>query len=185
MAVFEIAYKRTAINEGGYSNNVNDRGAETYKGISRRAWPNWMGWKHIDDAKSSNAFPALLESNTVLQQTIVPEFYQQNYWAKIKATEIQSQEVANELYDSAVNFGDFTAIMMLQRSLNLLNKNARLWPDLLLDGKMGVATLEATNKANSSALLKSLNGFQFMKYALICEHDPSQEVFYLGWLNRI
>ncbi len=37
--------------EGGYANHPADKGGETYRGISRKANPNWEGWKYIDDVK--------------------------------------------------------------------------------------------------------------------------------------
>ncbi|RYD50653.1 MAG: hypothetical protein EOP52_13405, partial [Sphingobacteriales bacterium] len=35
MADFLTAYKRTAVAEGGYANDPDDLGGETYKGIAR------------------------------------------------------------------------------------------------------------------------------------------------------
>lgn len=40
--------------EGGYVNDPDDKGGETYKGIARKFNPDWKGWKIID--KSSNFF---------------------------------------------------------------------------------------------------------------------------------
>lgn len=37
--------------EGGYVNDPNDRGGETYKGVARNANPGWPGWKIIDQLK--------------------------------------------------------------------------------------------------------------------------------------
>lgn len=48
MADFKTAYDITSGLEGGYVNDTNDLGQETYKGISRRFWPHWDGWQHID-----------------------------------------------------------------------------------------------------------------------------------------
>ena len=40
--------------EGGLKliNVKNDRGKQTYAGISRRFWPNWDGWKLVDRGRS-------------------------------------------------------------------------------------------------------------------------------------
>jgi lysozyme family protein len=45
--------------------------------------------------------------------------YLKNYWAPIKGNEIKSQDVANEIYDAAVNMGVGTAIIIAQRDLGL------------------------------------------------------------------
>ena len=38
--------------EGGYANDPNDSGGETFRGVSRRNWPKWPGWPLIDRAKA-------------------------------------------------------------------------------------------------------------------------------------
>lgn len=56
MADFDKAYFRTCKFEGGYANDKNDSGGETYKGISRVHNPKWGGWKIIDSYKKKKIF---------------------------------------------------------------------------------------------------------------------------------
>lgn len=41
----------TLSHEGGYANHKNDKGGETYRGITRKHNPNWNGWAFIDNVK--------------------------------------------------------------------------------------------------------------------------------------
>lgn len=41
MAEFNIAFQKTLTHEGGYVNDPEDSGGETYKGISRNNHKNW------------------------------------------------------------------------------------------------------------------------------------------------
>lgn len=184
MADFQIAFKRTATNEGGYVNRTADRGGETYRGIARNKNPQWEGWALIDARKPAADFPANLEGYAALQEKY-EQFFKAEYWDKVQGDQILSQGIANELFDSAVQFGFMTAGFFLQDSLNLLNKNGKLFPDMLTDGKIGPRTLKLTNEFPwPDALLKTMNGFQFMKYVGICRHDSTQEEFFHGWLKR-
>ena len=44
MAYFGDAFKKLSIKEGGYVNDKDDAGGETYRGISRKYNPTWQGW---------------------------------------------------------------------------------------------------------------------------------------------
>lgn len=116
MSDFLTAYKKTAINEGGWNHVPGDRGGETYKGIARNFFPNWPGWKIIDKLKPLKH--GAIINNADLNK-LVHQFYIDNFWNKIRGNEIVIQEVADSLYDSAVNFGVKTAVKLLQRSLQL------------------------------------------------------------------
>ncbi len=48
---FQKALAHTLEFEGGYANDPADSGGETFRGISRRNWPQWEGWPLIDQAK--------------------------------------------------------------------------------------------------------------------------------------
>ena len=115
MADFKKAMQRTAKYEGGYVNDPNDAGGETYKGVSRKANPNWEGWLIIDayKKKSPNGFRKMLDADKQ-HQSHVEKLYQNNYWARIRGCEIKSQKLAEEIFDDAVNAGVTRAIKNAQ-----------------------------------------------------------------------
>jgi lysozyme family protein len=184
MADFLPAYDITLGHEGGYSNHPHDAGGETWKGIARSSWPKWEGWYFVDVAKAQEGFPGSLQRHARLDE-LVQTFYEKNFWKKLMLDQIDSQRVANELFDTAVNMGSGTAIKMLQEACNLLNRNGRDFPDLNVDGIMGAKTLWASRNANERKLFNTLNILQGERYIEICRKNPTQEVFFNGWLNRI
>ena len=56
MADFNIAFNKVVFHEGGYVNDPEDRGGETYMGISRRAHPSSNIWYHIDKVTKKYSF---------------------------------------------------------------------------------------------------------------------------------
>jgi lysozyme family protein len=119
MANFSTAYNKTAKNEGGYVNDPDDAGGETWKGIARKMHPHWNGWALVDFLKSDPHFPANLKNHEKLELE-VRKFYMTNFWFKVRGDEIISQAVADSIYDSAVNMGPRTAIILSQRSMQIL-----------------------------------------------------------------
>ena len=115
MADFKKAMLRTAKYEGGYVNDPDDAGGETYKGISRRANPKWEGWSLIDIHKSNlpNGFKKALDADTKLQG-MVEKLYLNNYWSPIRGCDIKSQKLAEEIFDMAVNAGISRAVKLAQ-----------------------------------------------------------------------
>lgn len=171
--------------EGGYSNHPADKGGETYRGIARLKNPHWLGWTVIDKYKQAGKLSdENLAADTALQNLVL-SFYKSEYWDKFKGDDINSSKTAIELFDIAVNMGVSTAVRFLQQSINILNKNGKLWPEINEDGIMGPNTLQITNQCPEVSLLKCLNGLQFIRYWNLCTKDKSQEVFMHGWLYRI
>lgn len=181
MANFSIAYEITNAHEGGVVNHPNDRGGYTYRGISQRNWPDWKGWDILLHTAPSSISPAQQVAIDILHES----FFLANFWDRISLSSITNQKIANELYDTGVNVSTKTAVTFLQRALNLLNQEGKLYPDIPTDGILGTKTLEYTNAhPYPDALLKLLNGLQLSYYVAICEKDPTQEVFLRGWLKR-
>lgn len=171
MAEFEIAFRATIWREGGYSNDPVDPGGETYCGISRRAWPKWEGWALIDAIKRKN--PANLEqalSESRAVTTAVASFYRSTFW---KYGDVTDQEVANKVFDMAVNMGLEQAHRYLQRIV-----------EVVPDGKFGPRTLAATNAVEPERLLHELRVRSAIHYVDIMLKDPSQVKFKSGWLRR-
>lgn len=184
MADFNKAFKKLLPVEGGYVNNSKDRGGETYKGISRKYWATWLGWEIIDSLRKEPNFPKNLVNHERLQN-LVNEFYKLNFWDKISGDAIINQSISEELFDSSVNVGVSESIHFLQASLNILNRNGKLFPDITDDGKMGPKTLQQLNDFDEEKhLLRALNSYQGAYYIELLENDPSQEEFTRGWLIR-
>jgi lysozyme family protein len=134
MADFEIAYKLTAINEGGYTDNADDNGNWTgaKKGVGVL-----VGTNHGISApvlqKHLGRTPTVADMKNILIDT-VKAIYKKNYWNVIRGDEMTRQNVANSVYDSAVNMGCGRAIKLAQKAAGL--------PET---GKMNNQTIKALN----------------------------------------
>lgn len=182
------AINKTVINiEQGYSNNQNDLGGETYYGISRRFFPGWVGWNLIDHYKNKKIPLGQLDKKLF---PLVKGFYREQFWNRILGEELYdiSDEVCLEVFDTAVNLSVHKSITILQKSLNLLNRNQKLYKDLLIDGKIGDITLGATHQLlkydKPSTLIILMNCYQAGHYIDLTERNPVQEHNLRGWLNK-
>lgn len=188
MANFGPILEKTLRFEGLYSKHPSDPGGETYKGISRRYQPLWKGWKIVDESRNKPGFPKSLESDKPLQEE-VKEFYERNFWNKIWGDSIQSERIAAQLFDAAVNCGLMRAVKFLQESLNALNRMGHLYADILVDGRLGNKTFAALKAflrngqvSHLVVAMKILRGAHYMNRV---KRATGQEIFLRGWLNRL
>lgn len=113
MADFTIAYKRTNVFEGFYSDDPKDSGGETLYGIARKkgaSFPEF--WAIVDSYKTKPNFPQNMENDVRLKQ-MKTSWYKRNYWDVLRADELRSQSLANKLYDISVNKGASVAILFM------------------------------------------------------------------------
>lgn len=189
-----IAIYRTKGAEGAYSNHPNDSGGETLWGISRNNTPTWFFWESWDVLKQSPDPWARANLDEVKKACL--EWYEMNPdspWSKIRGSEIPSQWIADELFDTATNAYHLTAAEFLQRTLNILNRSDRdaglLWEELEVRGGIGPRTLgalrEALARGMGPEIWKYLNALQGAFYVRIAELNPSLEAFTRGWAKRI
>ncbi len=61
MADFDKAFNFVQNHEGIYSDDPDDSGCETYRGVSRAHNPLWPGWAIIDRLRSKDKFPDILK----------------------------------------------------------------------------------------------------------------------------
>lgn len=169
MAEFIKAYERTSFYEGGYANVKGDRGGETYRGISRVFHPNWSGWGIIDNKKP-------LKHNQIVSSAsldaLVKIFYKTQFWDKVQGDYIDSQIIAEFLYDYYVHSGK-RAIIALQKILKIG-----------VDGIVGRQTLGAVNQACAKELLEDLKK-ERINFLTALSTRPGQSKFKSGWLNRV
>jgi len=166
--------------EGGYINHPSDHGYATKFGIT-------------EAVARSNGYQGDMRD---LPLAVAKSIYKQQYWFEPQFDQINkiSPAIAEELLDTAINCGVNFAKPLLQRALNLLNKQGEEgWPNLALDGQYGPLTVQALstylnkrNKDGETVLLRVLNIMQGQHYIEITEKNPNYEDFFYGCiLNRV
>lgn len=131
MANFDIEFPQLIKTEGGYANDPDDRGGETYKGIARNANPKWVGWTTIDQIKKAHPkdFRKILDATPELQDK-VKTFYKSKYWDCFCLDDVPSQKLAHQMFDHGVNAGQSRAIGLMQKILGMTVTNK--WSEELL-----------------------------------------------------
>lgn len=124
MAVFEKAFAKTVKAEGGYVNNPNDKGGETYMGVTRKNYPKLKMWEMIDFYKTILPDRKPKDLNSILCrikdiQEEVKNVYKTNYWNPIKLDLVASQRIAEQLFDNAINCGVTATIKLMQKTKNM------------------------------------------------------------------
>lgn len=120
MANFDEEFDKLIFVEGGYVNDKDDTGGETYLGISRKFNPGWQGWKIIDaeKKKGTKGITSRLKKNDVLTDE-AKHLYKMSYWDIMDLDDIPSQGIAHQLFDTCVNCGCKTAIRIAQQILGM------------------------------------------------------------------
>lgn len=165
--------------EGGYVNHPADRGGATMYGITAEV------------ARAHGYVGPMRQMPRAEAEAI----YRRLYWLRpnLGAVATHSRAVAAELFDTGVNMGPAVAITFLQRALTALNRGASDYPDLVPDGRIGPATLNALQRfltvrgaGGETVLLRALDALQGERYLRLAERRPANEAFLYGWLaNRI
>ncbi len=162
--------------EGGYVNDPSDSGGETNFGITERV------------ARAHGYAGAMRD----LPREVAFDIYSTKYWDSVRGDQLVelSEPVAEEVVDTSVNMGPGRAGKFLQRSLNVLNREAQLYADLTVDGDIGPATLRALGgylaTRDADALVRALNCLQGAFYIELAERREKDERFVYGWLkNRV
>lgn len=165
--------------EGGYVHHPADRGGATRWGIT-------------EAVARANGYAGDMRHFAREAATVI---YRRIYWQRPRIDDVaqRAPSIAAELFDTGVNMGPAVAVAFLQRALNALNRGARDYPDILLDGRIGPQTLGALDgflatrgAAGETVLLKALEALQGERYVSLAERRPANEAFLYGWLaNRL
>lgn len=175
MDTFTQALNELFSHEGGFSDHPADTGGATRWGITQRV-ARGHGWRG---------------SMSKLPKSLAIAIYRRDYWDALSLDAITelSPGVAIELFEQGVNMGTGRAAEHLQRVLNALNRQARDYRDIAVDGDVGPGTLRALDscikKRGDRNLLAALNALQGAFYIRLAERRESQESFLNGWLNRV
>lgn len=195
MADFKPVLVSILKNEGGWVNDPDDNGGETWQGVARNYYPNWKGWAIIDRIKKANpkaTAKAIAGKASILNTALyaqadlkrmVAEFYEALYWDVNKLDFIKDQQLAANVCDCGVNCGVKTGAKMLQRAYNNVRYSGR--PLLDDDGIIGNGTLTAINATNARLIYEEYNNLRKAYYDAIIARKPSQIKFKKSWYSRI
>ncbi len=173
MASFEN-YKSTAQSlEGGYQKLENDRNGNynsldqlvgTNYGISAPIYEKWIG------------YPPSEQDMRNITKSLATKIFRDWYWDVIRASEIQSQAVAETLVDHGINAGPPTAVKIMQEILNrFFDKNLRV------DGGAGPLTLQAINSVDPQRLFQEFSHARIADYRL----KNNSNFWFSIWKNRV
>ena len=165
--------------EGGYVHHPADRGGATRWGIT-------------EAVARANGYAGDMRHFAREAAAVI---YRRIYWQRPRIDDVaqRAPSIAAELFDTGINMGPAVAVAFLQRALNALNRGARDYPDILLDGRIGPQTrgaldgfLATRGAAGETVLLKALEALQGERYVSLAERRPANEAFLYGWLaNRL
>lgn len=172
MADFKKAFDLIMKNEGGYVNDPDDSGGETYKGIARNRNASWRGWVNVDLLKQKSGFPENLNNDTELQSAVM-ELYQINYWHKVQGEGVENQDIANSIFDFAVNAG-----------VKVSSRLAQIVCRVKSDGVIGKNTLSELNTVNAELFISKFALTKIARYTDICRRIPKNRKYFYGWINR-
>lgn len=195
---FLHACRRLMPVEGGWENDPDDPGGETYRGLSRVYNPRLALWALVDRYKARGLtgvqLTAALDQDQEVQ-TAIQEAYYQLYWEPNNLDRIAGimfcYAIACEMFDTGVNQGVGKAARYLQRGLTVLNRDGELYPNLLIDGEIGPKTLAALSaltkggKHDINTLLTIMNVMQGAEYVAIMEANSKRRKYCRGWFSRV
>lgn len=169
--------------ERGYVHHPNDRGGPTNMGITAATLGHWRKLGRVATAEEVEA----------LTKDEAREIYRHRYVTGPgfdKILEV-SVPIAEEVIDSGVLSGQSVSATWLQRWLTAFNRMAIDYPDLVVDGVVGPATIAALRAylakrgaEGERVLLVALNCTQGARYLEITETRQQNEDFLYGWLRE-
>ncbi len=153
MADFDQAFEKTIIWEGEYVNDPDDPGKETKFGISKKEYPD-------KDIK-----------NLTLDEA--RDIYYHDYWLKIGGHYIDSQKIANNIFDFAVNAGIKRAIKLAQKCVKVKK-----------DGIIGNITIVAINMIYENSFIQEFIYSRIKYYIRLTILRREFKKYLFGWLKR-
>lgn len=167
MSAFNDALAFTLKWEGGYSNNPNDPGGATMKGVTQRVYTAYL---------QSHGLPNTDVRNITDDQ--LNDIYASEYWSPSHCQSMPAP-VGVAVFDLAVNGGVGRAVKMLQSTLGVTADG------IFGPGSLGALAAQTSNAADTSAFVTNYLNARENYYRTLATQNPKLQVFLKGWLNRV
>ncbi len=146
---------------------VPDVGGEAISGINSHSFPE--------------EFAAIAAMPQSQRSDLVCAFYRNHFWNNW-LEQLDSQELANRVFDASVNMGQGTAVRLLQTATDILCQATGKYM-IVEDGTLGPATVDAANECGKS-LVEVFRQVRVQHYEDIAASNPSEVKFLLQWIAR-
>ena len=100
-------------------------------------------------------------------------FFYTHFWLKVNGEKIADQQVAESIFDFAVNAGVSVSISLAQTVVGAT-----------ADGLIGSKTIEAINSFDSGHFLAAFALAKINRYVEICTKRPASKKYFFGWVVR-
>ena len=168
------ALKATFAHEGGFQIMRGDRGNWTGGAVGKG---ELKGTKY---GIAANSYPNEDIRNLTIDRAAF--IYRNDFWGASRCDEWKSQIIANVYFGWAVNQGQGTAARILQRAINYAGYPR---PVIVVDGKIGPATVRRLNEIDQTLLFVHLVGLTHGRYIQIVDANPAQMQFLDTWARRM
>lgn len=168
-ATLALALPYVLVNEGGYTDDPNDSGGPTNFGITQADLSKYLGT------------PATADQIKAMTQDLAAQIYSKYYWTPLNLDQVMDQNIATCIFDTGVVRGISVGAKYAQVACNEVLK---LTSPLVVDGEIGIASIYAINKAPRATFIQAYYAQVKIGYDTIVANNPSQQVFYNGWMNR-
>jgi len=160
----------------------NEGGKQCLKSDPGNQYPDGT-WGCTVFGASPRSYPKLPKDATIDD---VAGLYLQDFWNPLHLSEIESQIVANAIFDAAINQGEGTWRRKMQEALQeVVNLSNSTSVDIVVDGSIGPKTIRALNSVDQVDLYVNLIGLQWERYHIIVKKNPKMKEWYRGWMKRV
>ena len=170
---FTLRWERGA--GDGWVNDPHDPGAETFCGISRRAWPNWEGWAKLDSMKTAGSKWRLLLTPQNSVYDMVDDFFFNTFWEKYDFDALTAP-MAAVCFDTVVQHGK--GVRLIQNACHALGYDVgdadNTWSPRTAEGVVSLG------KSMPDDFVDDLIDIRHKYYA--AQNNPAE---FNGWMNRL
>ena len=172
----DILYRLEFSNEDNVLEQNATEDGWTFMGIYQGAHPDLDIWKAIrQKMQQYNGDMKLVGSmmyNNALVREMVQAFYKKEFWDKARLDDVNSQQMANEVFIAGVNMGMKKAMMLAQRLVGTTQ-----------DGIVGNKTIKAMNSFDDAVFDEMYDVLEVDYYEKLGA-KPKFTRFVKGWRNR-
>lgn len=168
MAKLELSMPYLIFNEGGYGEPPEDDQPTNYGIIAADI-------SIYRNVPISSITRDDIKNLTMIEATAI---YNLQFWQPLRLDQVNDQNIATCIFDTAVQRGLSVGAIYAQRVCNLLGGA------LVADGILGSYTVAALNKCDRTLFIKNYENMEVAGYVAIIAAHPKDAIYRHGWMTR-